>query len=68
MITWQATIKEKGNEELLTPEYSFTADCWIFSYTTDERQREHEMRKFLKVFWGLENKAVEWYVLKKKDE
>lgn len=68
MEIWQATIKEKDNGSLLTPEYSFTADGWIFSCITDERQREYEIRKFLKVFWGLESPDVEWYVLKKKDE
>ena len=49
MITWQATIKERGNDHLLTPSYSFAAD--FFGYFKDERQREYEMRKYLKEFW-----------------
>ena len=63
MITWQATIKEHGNDHLLTPLYSMTED--MFGYIEDERQREYEMRKFLKEFWGLDNSDVEWYHLEK---
>lgn len=62
METWQATIKEKGNEHLLTPEYCFSNQ---FDYIKDERQREHEMRKFLVDFWGLNNLDVDWYQLEK---
>jgi hypothetical protein len=61
MITWQATIKENGNDHLLTPSYSMTED--MFGYIKDERQREYEMRKFLIEFWGLNNPDVEWYKL-----
>ena len=64
MITWQATIKEKGNEHLLTPEYWFP-DGGMFSGISDKRQREYEMRKFLREFWGLNNPDVEWYKLEK---
>ena len=63
MITWQTTIKECGNDHLLTPSYSFAAD--FFGYFKDERQREYEMRKFLRKFWGLDNPDVEWYKLEK---
>ena len=63
MITWQATIKECGNDHLLTPSYSMTDD--MFGHINNESQREYEMRKFLKKFWGLDNSDVEWYKLKK---
>ena len=64
METWKATIKEKGSEHLLTPEYWFP-DGGMFSGISDERQREYETRKFLKKFWGLDNPDVEWYKLEK---
>lgn len=63
MITWQATIKERGNDHLLTPSYSMRDD--MFGYIKDERQREYETRIFLKKFWGLNNPDVEWYKLEK---
>jgi hypothetical protein len=63
MITWQATIKENGNDHLRTPSYSMTDD--MFGHINDERQREYEMRKFLRKFWGLDNPDVEWYKLEK---
>ena len=52
MEKWKATIKEKGNKHLLTPEYWFQKDG-MFSGFADERQREYEIRKFLRKFWGL---------------
>ena len=61
MITWQATIKECGNDHLLTPLYSMTDD--MFGHIKNKEQREYEMRKFLKEFWGLNNPDVEWYKL-----
>ena len=64
METWKAIIKEKGNEHLLTPEYSFP-DSSMFWYITNECQREYEIRKFLTNFWGLNNPDVEWYKLEK---
>jgi hypothetical protein len=63
MITWQATIKECGNDHLLTPSYSMTDD--MFDHIKNKEQREYEMRKFLKEFWGLHNPDVEWYKLEK---
>lgn len=63
METWIATIKERGNDTLLTPSYSLAN---TFDYIKDERQREYETRKFLVNFWGLNNEDVEWYTLKKK--
>lgn len=62
METWKATIKEKGNEHLLTPEYLLSN---MFDHITDERQREYETRKFLRKFWGLDNPDVEWYKLER---
>ena len=62
METWQATIKEKGNEHLLTPVYCFSNQ---FDHIKDERLRECETRKFLKEFWGLDKDDVEWYKLEK---
>ena len=62
METWKATIKEKGNDHLLTPEYHLSN---MFDHITDERQREYEIRKFLRKFWGLEKEDVEWYQLEK---
>lgn len=63
MITWQATIKERGNDHLFKPTYSWTNVP--FDYIKDERQREYEIRKFLIEFWGLNNPDVEWYKLEK---
>ena len=63
MITWQATIKERGNDHILTPTYSMTDDK--FGHIKDERQREYETRKFLKEFFGLCDPDVEWYKLEK---
>lgn len=63
MITWQATIKERGNGHLLTSSYSMPDD--MFGHIKDERRREYEMRKFLREFWGLNNHDVEWYKLEK---
>lgn len=67
METWIATIKEKDNIDILTPEYSFP-DGGMFSGISDERQRDYETRKFLIKFWGLDEPNVEWYVLKKTVE
>ena len=63
MITWQATIKEYDNDHLFKPTCSWTNAP--FDYIKDERQREHEIRKFLREFWGLDNPDVEWYKLEK---
>lgn len=62
MEIWKATIKEKGNEHLLTPEYHLSNQ---FDHIKDERQREFEIRKFLIDFWGLDKEDVEWYQLEK---
>ena len=64
MEKWKATIKEKDNYNLLTPEYWFP-DSGMFSGISDERQREYETRKFLRKFWGLDKDDVEWYQLEK---
>lgn len=63
MITWQATIKERGNDHLLVPSYSMSNDR--FGHIKDYRQREYETRKFLIDFFGLNNPDVEWYKLEK---
>lgn len=63
METWKATIKERGNDTLLTPSYSFAN---MDEYIKDERQREYEQRKFLVDFWGLNNEDMEWYTLEKE--
>jgi hypothetical protein len=63
METWKATIKERGNEHVLTPTYSMPDD--MFGHIADERQREYETRKFLEKFWGVDNPDVEWYKLEK---
>lgn len=65
METWQATIKERGKDSLLTPSYSLSNK---FDYIKDKRQREYEIRKFLVNFWGLNNEDIEWYTLEKKKE
>ena len=64
MEGWKATIKEKGKEHLLMPEYWFS-ESGGFSCIKDERQREYEIRKFLKEFWGLDSPDIEWYKLEK---
>ena len=64
MEGWKATIKEKGSEHLLTPEYWFS-ESGGFSCIKDKRQREYEIKKFLKEFWGLDNPDVEWYKLER---
>lgn len=55
METWKATIKEKGNENLLAPTYYLDN---MFDYITDERQREYEIRRFLVGFWGLDRTDI----------
>ena len=65
METWQATIKERGKDSVLTPSYSLSNK---FDYIKDKRQREYEIRKFLVNFWGLNNEDIEWYTLEKKKE
>jgi len=62
MEVWQATIKEKGNEHLLTPEYHFSNQ---FDHIKDKKLRECEIRKFLRDFLGLDEDDVEWYKLEK---
>ena len=53
MITYNATIKEVGNDHLLTP-----------SYTCTEKVDE----KFLVGFWGLDCDDVEWYKIELVNE
>lgn len=65
MEIWRATIKEKGNEHLLTPEYHFANQ---YDHITDTNLRECEIRKFLRKFWGLEKADVEWYKLEKIED
>ena len=62
METWQATIKEKGSEHLLKPEYHLGN---MFDYIKDIHVRQMEIRKYLRQFWGLDNPDVEWYKLEK---
>lgn len=66
MVIWKATIKERGNDHILTPTYSMPDD--MFGYIKDERKRKYETRKFLIGFWGLDNSDVEWYKLEKIDD
>ena len=63
MTTWKATIKERGNDHLLTPELVGN----MFDYITDEQQRDNQCIKYLIGFWGLEEPDVEWYKLEKID-
>lgn len=55
MITWKATIKEKNNEHILTPEY----------LVPDDGAHDYIDEKYLIDFWGLENDDVEWYKIEK---
>lgn len=50
MITWQATIKERGNDHILTP-----------TYLCDDNVTKEEIIEF----WGLDKPDVEWYKLEK---
>lgn len=50
MKTWRATIKERGNDHLLHPEYMFP---------DEEPKTEQDMIEF----WGLNEPDVEWYKL-----
>lgn len=50
MKTWKAKIKERNNDHILTPEYSF--------FNCGEKTR-----KDMIPFWGLDNDDVEWYEL-----
>ena len=59
MVTWKATIKEVGNEHLLTPTYSI-CNC------NDEEKYLNE--QFFIDFWGLEEDDVEWYKLERIDK
>lgn len=63
MTTWKATIKEVGNDHLLTPTYSFSELC-TFGYT-GEQSEDELARQFLIKFWGLDKPDVEWYKLEK---
>lgn len=54
MKHWKCTIKEKGNDRLLTPEY--LGDDYV-----DE--------SFCVKWWGLNNPDIEWYRLEEvKDD
>lgn len=48
MRKWKCTIKEKGNEHLLTPE------LWGDDYTDENTCVKH---------WGLNEPDIEWYML-----
>lgn len=65
METWQAIIKERNYDTLLTPSYTFASGSG-FECIQDEREREYEIRKFLVDFWGLNKEDVEWYKLEKE--
>ena len=62
METWQATIKEKGSDSLLKPQYLLSN---MFDQIADESLREIEIRNYLCGFWGLGNSDVEWYKLER---
>ena len=55
MVTWKATIKERGRQGLLTPTYS----------VPDDGMHDHIDENFLVDFWGLKEPDVEWYYLEK---
>ena len=57
MITWKATIKEVGNEHLLTPTYSI-----------NNEEEKYLNEQFFIDFWGLDNDDVEWYKLERIDK
>jgi len=63
METWQAKIKEKGNDHILTPTYMIPND--MFGYIKPKEKREEMTRKYLVDFWGLNEPDVEWYKLEK---
>lgn len=50
MVTWEATIKERGNDHILTP-----------TYLCDDNVTKEEIIEF----WGLDKPDVEWYKLEK---
>ena len=64
METWQATIKEVGNEKLLKPQWCSSE----FDYIKDDKQREWVTRNHLEKFWGLLDNGVEWYTLERIDD
>jgi hypothetical protein len=55
MIKWTATIKEKGNDHILTP-----------SYTVSDEDGRYLDKDFFINFWGLDNPDIEWYKLNKQ--
>lgn len=57
MITWKATIKEVGNEHLLTPTYSISNE-----------EEKYLNEQFFIDFWGLDEDDVEWYKLERIEE
>ena len=57
MVTWKATIKEKGNDNLLTP-----------TYLISNEEEQYLNRQFFIDFWGLENDDVEWYRLERVED
>lgn len=63
METWQAIIKEVGNDELLKPQWCSSE----FEYIKDDKQREWVVRNHLEKFWGLRDDGVEWYTLERID-
>lgn len=55
MKTWKARIKEKNNDHILTPEYSW--------FDSGEKTRQEMIE-----FWGLNEPDVEWYELELFEE
>lgn len=54
MVTWEATIKEHGNDHLLHPTYSVS-----------DNEAKYVTNAFLVDFFGLNEPDVEWYRIKK---
>lgn len=54
MVTWEATIKERGNDHLLHPTYSVS-----------DNEATYVTNAFLVDFFGLNEPDVEWYKIEK---
>lgn len=61
METWQATIKEVGNDFTLKPTWTGS----MYEDVVDEAIHDALICQYLRNFWGLNRPDVEWYTLKK---
>ena len=55
MVTIKATIKEVGNDNILTPEY-----------LVPDEEAKFLSDSFFIDFWGLDRDDVEWYALERE--